>query len=88
MTNSQDNEQLKAAHDHSSNHRQVVEKSRVCGCFYCQETFAPETIKEWIDGGETALCPHCGIDAVIGDASEVELSAEFLEAMHYMWFEN
>lgn len=88
MANSLDEAQLKAAHSHSSNHRQVVEQSRVCGCFYCQETFAPATIKEWIDGGETALCPHCGIDSVIGDESKVELSAEFLEAMHHMWFEN
>lgn len=88
MANSLDQKQLEAAHAHSSNHCRVVEGSRICGCFYCKETFAPVTIKEWIDGGETALCPHCGIDSVIGDQSGVELSTEFLEAMHHMWFES
>lgn len=29
------------AHRHSSNHRSELEKSSVCGCFYCSAIFLP-----------------------------------------------
>ena len=35
-----------------------------CSCFYCGKRFNPKEIKEWTDKGQTAICPHCGIDAV------------------------
>ena len=42
----------------------------------------------WIvneDFARTAICPICGIDAVLGDAS-VEITAELLEAMNEYYF--
>lgn len=77
------------AHERSSHHRPEVEASEVCGCFYCLATFAPSAIDEWIDegdGGETALCPKCGIDAVLGSASGLALTPGFLRQMHEVWF--
>ncbi len=62
----------------------------MCGCFYCLKTFPPSEIEQWTDepnGGSTAICPKCGIDAVIGDASGYELNDQFLFAMHHWWFE-
>jgi hypothetical protein len=77
------------AHRHSSRHRQEVLTSAVCG-FYCCETFAPSEILDWIDKwegtGQTALCPHCGIDSVIGSESGYRVTAEFLHAMCARWF--
>ena len=37
------------------------------GCYHCGRIYnlANHPIEEWIDGGQTALCPTCGIDAVI-----------------------
>lgn len=36
------------------------------GCYYCLRVFSGNTeIKEWADGGETPICPMCGIDSVI-----------------------
>ncbi len=61
------------------------------GCFHCIETFHPAAIVEWVkepfnrDGPRTALCPHCGIDSVIGDTSGY-LTREFLMNMHERWF--
>jgi len=48
-------------------------------------------IEEWVDEdaagvGQTALCPRCGIDSVIGDQSGYEISASFLAKMHSYWF--
>ncbi|MDJ0790140.1 MAG: cytoplasmic protein [Myxococcota bacterium] len=78
------------AHSHSSKHRGEIQRSDLCGCFYCRSTFLPAEIVEWIDEtdglGTTALCPRCGIDSVIGSASGYPLTSEFLSAMHDHWF--
>ena len=78
------------AHEHSSNHYKEIVDSDICGCFYCQTIFKPSEIIEWIDEdeneiGQTALCPFCGIDSVIGDKS-IELSEELLMGMKEYWF--
>jgi hypothetical protein len=52
-----------------------------CGCFYCKSIFAPSKIVEWVDDDDTALCPFCGIDSVIGSASTFPITAEFLNRM-------
>jgi hypothetical protein len=80
---------VQAAHQASSRHRAEIQKSKLCGCFHCRKLFPPSEIREWIDegnGAETALCPRCGIDSVIGDASGYELTESFLSAMQKHWF--
>jgi len=74
------------AHDHRSLHRVELERSETCGCFYCMATFPPSKIREWIDAQQTALCPECEIDSVIGSASDFPITNEFLERMHSHWF--
>jgi hypothetical protein len=79
-------------HQHSANHRAEIQASSNCGCFYCRHTFAPAEIVEWVDelepGAErqTALCPRCGVDSVIGDKSGLPITIEFLTSMHGVWF--
>jgi hypothetical protein len=75
-----------AAHKHSSRHRDEVVASDQCGCFYCGRLFSSAEITKWIDQGRTALCPRCGIDAVIGSASGFPLTKEFLNEMNGHWF--
>ena len=82
-----DVEQLKAAHKHSSNHRDELLASDMCGCFYCLEIYNPNQIEDWVDDGQCALCAKCGIDSVIGSKSSFPISKEFLKAMHEYWFE-
>jgi len=77
---------IKAAHKFSSVHRAQVEASPLCGCFYCLQTYPPTEISEWVDDEQTALCPKCGIDSVIGSNSAVPLDHEFLSQMHKLWF--
>lgn len=64
--------------------------SERCGCFYCGVIFEPSEIKNWVDEwegvGQTALCPHCGIDSVIGAESGYPITEEFLTRMHAHWF--
>ncbi|MFZ5638049.1 MAG: cytoplasmic protein [Pseudomonadota bacterium] len=93
---------LKAAHDRSTYHRAEIEASAICGCFYCCSEFEPNEIGEWVDApdggapgqnasghvasGQTALCPRCGVDAVIGSRSGFPITAEFLAQMRARWF--
>lgn len=71
-----------AARRHASRHRSEIQVSTRCGCFFCFQTFPRTAIKAWVDADQTALCPACGIDAVIGDASKHRLDGTFLRQMH------
>ena len=90
-------EDIIAAHRYSSNHRESVLASDVCGCFYCLSIFSPSEIEDWVDAredetnisekGQTALCPRCGIDSVLGSASGYPITREFLQKMNDHWFQ-
>jgi len=75
-----------AAHAYSTHHRSSLMQSEKCGCFHCLAVYPPSEIDDWIDGDDTALCPKCGIDAVIGSESGYPLTPEFLGKMQKHWF--
>ena len=77
---------LEDARKHASKHREEVEGSGRCGCFFCFRTFPPSLIKSWIDSDQTALCPSCGVDAVLGSNSSHRLDEMFLRKMHQQYF--
>ncbi len=82
----------KKAHTYSNNHKRSLIKDSVCGCFYCLKIFHPSEIEEWLiednaaDERGTALCPYCGIDAVLGESSGYPMTPEFLAEMNREWF--
>lgn len=85
-----------AIHRFSFRNRDLLETSERAGCFYCQELFDASEIQEWVDEdpaesakgirGVTAVCPRCGIDAVIPSSVPLPLSKELLAEMHAHWF--
>jgi hypothetical protein len=77
---------LDDAHKLSMHNRQAVQSSQLCGCFYCLKTFPPTDVVEWVDEEDTALCPKCGIDSVIGSAPDIEITQDFLKSMKKRWF--
>jgi hypothetical protein len=50
--------------------------------------FSPDKIIDWSldEPDETAICPYCGIDAVLGDNEGYPLTESFLKAMYKEWF--
>jgi len=79
--------ELKIAHDHCTSNYKELQKSKICGCFYCEKIFDPNEITEWIQDSElTAVCPYCNIDSVIGDASGIPITKKFLKEMNKYWF--
>ena len=84
-----DNMDLVAAHSHCTANFNELMLSDNCGCFYCLEIYRPQEITSWVTertGEQTATCPRCIIDSVIGDASGLPITAGFLRAMHEQWF--
>jgi len=81
-------ETLVKAHHHCANHRRELEASAICGCFFCHATFEVTDIREWVDAANTAVCPACGVDSVLGVASGYPVAEPaFLAAMHRRWFQ-
>ena len=90
---------LLAAHPHTFNNRAELEASRLCGCCSCMEVFPPDDIVAWTGlemsnfnehdtaDGETALCPKCGSEALIGDKSGYSITPDFLGRMNQAWFQ-
>ncbi len=76
-----------------------IQASTACGCCNCQLTFLPADIVAWtgldfddVDNPEaiarqTALCPHCGSEAVLGNASGLPVDPQFLGRMNEAWFQ-
>jgi len=46
-------------------HRDALLACTAAGCFHCIASFAPAEIRAWRGDG-AALCPECGVEAVVG----------------------
>ena len=79
-------ELLTAAHKGCTGNRDNINASKLVGCFYCEATYEPEAVREYVCGGKDAVCPKCGIDSVLAQAAGYDLNAEFLRAMYERWF--
>ena len=80
-------EEMIALHKHSVNHYDNLALLGEGSCFYCLHSFTIDKIKEYIDSQEpgdrvTALCPYCGIDAVLPGKQYRKV----LEQMNNFWF--
>lgn len=89
--------EVREAHKHCRRNRAELLASTRCRCFYCIAIFPPDEVVEWVnkrdregrdlrEGLWTALCPHCGIDSVVGDHSNFPITKVFLTEMHRHWF--
>jgi len=69
----------------AGNHSLIGPDTR-CGCFYCRQIYPGRAVSDWLDSGQTARCPHCGIDAVIMDSPMGEIDEKLLKEMNEHWF--
>jgi len=79
-----------ALHELSSNNRGLLAGATLCGCFHCLRVFTSASITAWCDlldsSRQTALCPRCGIDAVIPCTGSLAETARLLAGMKRWWF--
>lgn len=90
---------LLAAYHYLSNNWDQIGASEVCGCCNCVQVFPADEIVAWsgldmnnVDdpqavAKQTALCPRCGSEAVIGDKTGYPINAQFLSRMNEAWFQ-
>lgn len=76
------------AHNHCRNNKEELARSSSAACFMCLKAFLPGKVKEYVGAdSDTALCPHCGIDSVLGDGSGYPISADpWLVGMKEVYF--
>src|SRR3989344_4447323 len=72
-------DQIENASKNAVESRQVIEASKLAGCFSCAEIFPANEITSWTDNDKTPLCPRCHVDAVLGDSSGYPLNKDSLE---------
>lgn len=73
---------LRKLHKESMRHRDAVLAQDRVGCFFCIRVVPVANITRWIDDEQTALCPHCDIDAIL----PYVVDTETLAAMSERWF--
>ena len=80
-------DKLIRAHEISKNNRELLLQDQLCGCFYCQRIFRSGEVVDWYgDHDETAVCPYCGIDAVIVERPDLPVTKAFLREMRQYLF--
>lgn len=91
--------ELLAAYRYTSNNWLQIGASKVCGCCSCLHLFRPDEIVAWTGldlrnmddpeaiGNQTAMCPRCGREAVLGDKSGFPVTVGFLSRMSEAWFQ-
>ena len=96
-----DYDTYKNAHAYASYNREALKNDKICGCFFCLNIFSPKEITDYcneyyIDESNsnycdektavTALCPHCYVDAIIGESSGYLITEDLLKSMNYYAF--
>lgn len=91
--------ELLAAYRYTTNNWAQIQASKLCGCCNCMQIFPPDEITAWagldldrVDDPaaveqQTAMCPRCGNEAVLGDKSGYPINAPFLLRMNEAWFQ-
>ena len=67
---------------YAAGRKEVIDRSDWCVCFYCFSRFYIDEIVEWCDDDNTAICPCCGIDTVIGSEVAGKMSTRTLKELH------
>jgi len=77
---------------HAMHNRRDINGSLEVGCVHCLRRYKPEEIKEWTDQtkqvpeGDTAVCPHCKVDAVLPGCVVPYMDEGYLSKAHDYWF--
>lgn len=86
-------EELHEMLTHCKGNRKEIEASSHCVCLYCQEVYRATEVKDYIidsslDFKETALCPRCGANTVLGDVTGIPFYEELIAKLHCHYFIN
>ncbi len=74
--------------EHTVNNEIEILNSDNCSCIFCCQTYSARLVKDWVPDadGNNAICPNCGIDAVIGDSSGYIFDKKRLKTINLHFF--
>lgn len=78
--------QFERLHAFSTNNKYLIAKSDYCYCYHCKGKFESSEIVKYIDNNNTAICPHCNVDAVLPDCIDINIDNNILDEMNKYWF--
>ncbi len=70
------------------NDREIL-NSDTCSCLFCRQTYSARDVSDWVnddDGSLSAICPICGMEAVVGDKKKGRISHEDLKELNLRYF--
>ena len=77
-------QQFERLHTYSKSNRRLVGRVDRCHCFNCLSSFDSSEIVEYLPD-DSAICPNCGVDAVLPDLQALDINAKVLLDMHEYW---
>ena len=78
--------QLERLNAYSSHNKRYIAVSNKCYCFHCLACVDHSEITEYLDAGQTAICPKCGIASIIPDSIDDTVDEKIISEMHAYWF--
>jgi hypothetical protein len=80
--------ELDTAHKKAFQNEPLVQIAKDCACFCCLVHFPPSAIDGWVDDKlhRTAMCPKCGIDAVLTEETLDKVPDDLLKALQEEYF--
>jgi predicted nucleic acid-binding Zn-ribbon protein len=76
-----DHQHLLAFSKLTTNNHDLLRLAGTGVCTGCSKHIDSDSITTWVDDNSTAVCPHCGADALIPDCT-----ATLVAALHDHWF--
>lgn len=77
-------EEVRQAPRLAFNNKDRLEKATWCGCYQCLSIMTTNSVVMYTDNGTTALCPVCGVDSIIPEATDKD--KPLLMLMYEYWF--
>ncbi len=67
-------------------HKELLAEDTYAGCGECTEVVLVSDIAKWCDDAQTALCPKCGVDALVPFLKFRELATVSIGEVRKVWF--
>lgn len=73
---------------HTHNNEIEVLHSKSCSCLFCRQSFDARDVHDWTsdDNGLSAICPECGMDAVVPDNGGAPLDKATLKEANLAFY--
>ncbi len=75
---------------HTHDNEVEILRSKTCSCLFCRQTYDARLVNDWANDerGMSAICPECGMDAVVGDNGGEPMDKALLKELNLAFYGN